>query len=64
MGLGVGAVGEVVGAELDVGLLPSQDVPNDADHVVGDSEDRLGLAFAAEAAAEALVLGAEVGRSR
>src|SRR3954452_3116843 len=61
VGLGIGAAGEVVDAEFFVGLLCGEDVPGDYQHGVRDGEDRLGLAPAAEAAPEALVLGAQVG---
>jgi hypothetical protein len=60
VGLGIGAAGEVVDPELGVGLLPGEDVPGDHQHGVGDGEDRLGLASAAEAAPEALVLRAQI----
>src|SRR3954449_12489537 len=57
----IGAAGEVVDPELGVGLVLGEDVPGDHEHGVGDGEDRLGLASAAEAAPEALVLRAQVG---
>jgi hypothetical protein len=56
-GLGVGAGGEVVGAELLVGGALFQHVPDDDDEGVGDGEDGFALAFGAEAAHEAPVLG-------
>src|SRR4051794_9281620 len=60
VGLGIGPAGEVVDAELGVGLLLGEDVPGDHEHGVRDGEDGLGLAPAAEAAPEALVLRAQV----
>src|SRR4051794_33141807 len=39
--LRIAAAGEVVGAELGIGLLLGQDMPDDADQGVGDGEDGL-----------------------
>src|ERR1700676_2690486 len=49
--LGIQAAGEVVGAELVVGLSGGQDMPDDDDHGVGDHDDRFLLRGGAAVAA-------------
>src|SRR3954454_12634890 len=61
VGLGVAAAGGVVDPEFGVWVVFGEDVPGDHQHGVGDGEDCLGLASAAEAPPEALVLRAQVG---
>src|SRR3954471_7740048 len=56
--------GEIVDLELGVGLVLGEDVPRDHEDGVGDGKNPLGLAPAAEAAPEALVLRAQVGAAR